>query len=160
MGGQKKYDGMTFLQRKFSAAYIEDPNAFMAAKKAGYKGSDATLRVTGARVLALPQVEKAIRERQEAAIRELDVDANYVLHKMKAAVEQYIGDPETVGHGLRALDMLAKHLGMYVEHKVVTGHVQVTRVEIIKNHGRPQVLEGDAKVLDDAEDPGDSVAVP
>ena len=160
MGGQKKYGGMTFLQQKFVPAYIETVNAFLAAKKAGYSGSDSTLRVTGARVLALPHVEKAIREWQGTAIRELDVDANWVIRKMKAAVEQYIGDPETAGHGIRALDMLAKHLGMFVDHKVISGRVEVTRVEIIKDHGHRQVLEGDVKVLDDVEDYDGDGALP
>jgi hypothetical protein len=49
---------------------------------------------------------------------------------------------------------------MFVDHKVISGRVEVTRVEIIKDHGHRQVLEGDVKVLDDVEDYDGDGALP
>jgi phage terminase small subunit len=56
-----KSRGLTARQRAFVEAYAG--NATDAARKAGYKGSDATLSVTGHYLLRNPKVREAIEKR-------------------------------------------------------------------------------------------------
>lgn len=59
-------------QQRFIDAYCG--NATDAARKAGYKGNDVTLRAVGRENLAKPYIHKAIREREEARREPLIAD--------------------------------------------------------------------------------------
>ena len=72
-----------------------------------------------------------------------------VLHRLRNAVEQYIDTPEYAQHGLRALEDIAKYLGMFVEKREVVGEVKLSRVEIVKDYGDDSVIDGVARVVED-----------
>ena len=57
---------MTPRQKKFVELYLG--NATEAARRAGYKGSDATLAQTGAQLLRKPEIRSAIDARTQASL--------------------------------------------------------------------------------------------
>lgn len=59
---EKNVRRLTGKQRKFANFYPEECNGFKSAKKAGYKGSDATLRSIGSENLTKPNILAAIKE--------------------------------------------------------------------------------------------------
>lgn len=68
----RKPRGLTERQRRFVEAYSERANATLAARAAGYTGSDETLAVTGSQLLRNPKVAKVLdaiaRKRTAASI--------------------------------------------------------------------------------------------
>jgi phage terminase small subunit len=65
-------------QKLFVEAYLVNPNATEAARKAGYKGNDVTLASVGAENLRKPQIAERLQERVEAEI----MSANEVLTEL------------------------------------------------------------------------------
>ncbi len=104
---------LTTKQRLFVEAYLANPNATQAARKAGYKGNDKTLSVVGAENLAKPCIAKLLNERVEEAI----ITADEILRDVKAIAKT----SERDGDRLKAYEMLGKHLAMWVD-KTQTEH--------------------------------------
>lgn len=69
----------------FVNEYCLDRNATRAARAAGYAAGSA--HVTGCRLLRVPKVAEAIREREEAAARRLELDRQAVLQRLEEAAE-------------------------------------------------------------------------
>lgn len=104
---------LTTKQRLFVEAYLANPNATQAARRAGYKGNDKTLSVVGAENLAKPCIAKLLNERVEEAI----ITADEILRDVKAIAKT----SERDGDRLKAYEMLGKHLAMWVD-KTQTEH--------------------------------------
>src|SRR5688572_2040782 len=60
---------LTERQKRFVRAYRETGNATESARRAGYNGNDATLRVTASRLLANANVSSALKKAEEKAER-------------------------------------------------------------------------------------------
>lgn len=60
-------ENLTTKQRLFVEAYLANPNATEAARRAGYKGNDKTLSVVGAENLAKPCIAEKLKVRVEEA---------------------------------------------------------------------------------------------
>lgn len=81
---------LTNKQKAFVEQYLQDFNATKAAQRAGYGGDDATLAVTGHRVLRKAKVAERISQR----LREAAMSADEVLSRLaeigRAEYSQYI----------------------------------------------------------------------
>lgn len=120
-------------QQRFVSEFVIDLNATRAATRAGY--SPRTANEQGARLLAKASVAAAVKERQENINAALGVDAAYVIRGLKNNAEraaqaqpvltkdgeptgEYRYDGATVN---RSLELLGKHLGMFVDRSEITG---------------------------------------
>jgi len=54
------FENLTAKQKAFVIAYLQHFNAYRAAKEAGYRGNDKTLRVVGSENLAKPYIRRVI----------------------------------------------------------------------------------------------------
>ena len=136
-------------QERFVQEFLVCLNSAEAARRAGYSGDAHALAVTGSRNLQIPKIATIVRKKQDEFAAGLDLNVQYVLHRLKGAVDQYIDIPEHAQHGLRALEDIAKYLGMFVEKREIVGEVKLSRVEIVKDYGDTQVIDGIAKVVED-----------
>ena len=135
---KKVGEEMTPKQERFVEEYLVDLNATQAAIRAGY--SEQTARVIGHENLTKPDIQQAIQERQakrsarveltqDEVVRDLrelrdicmgrkpvritEVVKNAQLGEVTAReVEVYALEPTGAG---KALDLLGKHLGMFVD---------------------------------------------
>jgi phage terminase small subunit len=107
-------DKLTFRQESFVAEFLKDRNATQAAIRAGYAESSATS--LGLANLRNPLVNAKIKELTEANSTHAGVDAEFVLRELKRVAEQ-----EDVAQStkVRALELIAKHLGMLEERLTV-----------------------------------------
>jgi phage terminase small subunit len=139
---------MTEKQKRFVEAYIENPNAAEAARKAGY--SPKTADVIGRENLRKPTIAAALSESRQQLAERAQLSAEYVLDGLKEVAErclqrkpvmvydkeekEYVqaADPDT-GEGIwtfqamganKALELLGKHLGMFVDQ--LKGDVALT----------------------------------
>jgi phage terminase small subunit len=113
-------DNLTPRQRSFAIEYVKDFNAAAAARRAGYQGE--YMNRQGYELLTHPGVRAAVdlllRERSDS----IDVDANYVIRKLVHTLERSErSDNYNPTAVLRAAELLAKHLGMFVERTEITG---------------------------------------
>ena len=136
-------------QERFIQEFLVCLNSAEAARRSGYSGDDHAMAVVGSRNLHLPKIASLIRKKQDEFAAGVDLNARYVLHRLRNAVEQYIDTPEYAQHGLRALEDIAKYLGMFVEKREVVGEVKLSRVEIVKDYGDDSVIDGVARVVED-----------
>lgn len=110
---------LTLKQNLFVEAYVSsDGNLTEAARKAGYKGNN--LNKVASELKAKPHIKKAIDELTAKKIKELNVTKEYVLRKLVRTVEK-AEDDNNHGATLRGLELLAKHLGMFIERQEISG---------------------------------------
>jgi phage terminase small subunit len=97
-------------QLAFVEQYVLDHNAARAARAAGY--SAASAHVTGCRLLRVPKVAEAIREREEVAARRLELDRQKVIQRLQEAIElaKIKADPAAMIRGWVEID---KMCGLY-----------------------------------------------
>lgn len=122
---------MTEKQQRFVDAYLVDPNAKLAAKLAGYADPGRQ----GWQVLNYPEVKAALSARQGALRAKADLDAAWVLDRLKLISDRCIqGEPVLDSQGAqtgewkfepaaatRATELIGKHIGMFREKVEVTG---------------------------------------
>ena len=141
---------MNKRQARFVAEYLVDLNATAAARRAGYKGTDGSLRTIASRLLTKVDVQEAVakgmKEREErtqitkdSVLKRIDQVANRCMevervmvfdHEEKCMVPKtaQLEDGTTVGvfefdstGANRALELLGKHLGLFIERHEVKG---------------------------------------
>lgn len=79
--GEKMEGKLTPKQEAFVAAYLKTGNATQAAREAGYKGNENTLRSVGAENRAKPAVARAIEAAQAARSERLELEADFELRR-------------------------------------------------------------------------------
>ena len=79
----KKGEKLTLKQQAFVAEYLKCGNATEAARRAGYKGSDKTLKSIGTENLSKPVIQGTINAAKTKAMDEAIVDAAFVLNGLK-----------------------------------------------------------------------------
>lgn len=130
---------LTEKQRRFVEAYMgrAQGNATEAARLAGYKGSDKTLRVVGSENLTKPYVFAAIQDRVK------EDPLVYDRKGLMAWWSQMMSGAEKDADRLRASELLAKVQGLFV--KKIESTIQT-------KGGTPLALStNDDAPLDDAE---------
>lgn len=115
---QKLIDSLTDKQRQFCEEYMKDLNASKAVMRAGYNTKYPN-RV-GVQLLQNAKVKMAIDALLNQKKQNNDVTADYVLRKIIRIVEK-AEEADNHNASLRGLELIAKHLGMFVERKEISG---------------------------------------
>lgn len=109
-------------QQAFVREYLLDLNATRAAQRAGYKGSDKVLEVTGGRLLGHAGVAAQIAAAQAKRAEKLDLKADHVLRNIKRIADvdmrRSLADPR----GLRDPAHVLAHAGL-VEGQLLPLHL-------------------------------------
>ena len=117
---QAVLDNLTVRQRTFAYEYIKDFNATEAARRAGYTGNN--LNKIGYQQLTHPGVRTSIDFLLKNRSEKADVDVNYVINKWVRMIEKCEADESfNASAVLRATELLAKHLGMFIERTEISG---------------------------------------
>lgn len=113
-------DKLTTKQRLFVEAYLANPNATDAARKAGYRGSENALAVVGNKLLRNSKIAALMENRVQTAI----ITTNEILEGVKAIALN--GDKDS--DKLKAYELLGKHLAMWTDTTRVDGGL---RIEVV-----------------------------
>lgn len=106
---------LTTKQRLFVEAYLANPNATEAARRAGYAGNDATLAQVGAENLRKPYIAELVGQRVEQAA----MSADEVLQELATIAK---GDYSTYrGDKVKSLELIGKHHKLFTDKTEVTG---------------------------------------
>lgn len=133
---------LTHLQQRFVEEYLVDLNATKACERAGYKGkSRHSFECQGTSLLRNLEVSRAIQEAVEARKKRVEITQDDVLRDLIAVKERCMQATPVVnmkgnqvkdqdGNDLwtfdakganRALELIGKHLGMFVERRELSG---------------------------------------
>ena len=104
-------NGLTTKQKLFVEAYLAEPNATKAARKAGYKGDDNQLASVGSENLRKPKIAELLEQRVQTAV----ITADEVLH----GIREIALAGERQADRLRAYELLGKHLALFTEKQDV-----------------------------------------
>lgn len=109
---------LTEKQKAFVREYLVDLNATAAAKRAGY--SEKTAYSVGNENLTKPEISKAIQKAMQERQERTQVTQDMVVQEIsKVAFKDAADFAESelkYANKLKALEMLAKHLGLYTEN--------------------------------------------
>jgi hypothetical protein len=135
---------LTGKQEAFVSAYLgaSNYNATHAARLAGYRGNGNGLATVGAQNMRKLHVRREITRRQAALQEQSKVTPEYVLGKLLTLAESTERDSDQ----MRALELIGKHLGMFVDktvHQVGQFRIEVVRLE----DPRAPVTEGEPGVV-------------
>jgi phage terminase small subunit len=123
---------LTPKQGLFVMEYVVDLNGKQAAVRAGY--SARTAEVQASRLLSHVKVQAAIRKAQESLVERVELSQEWVIDRLKEIVERSMAsvpvlDAKGEKTGVysfqgtvanRALELLGKHMGMFVDRKEFT----------------------------------------
>ena len=146
--------GLTSKRKRFVEEYLVDLNATQAAIRTGY--SPKTADVQGCRLLTNARVQAAIVEAQDRRSERVEVDQDYVIlglkeNKERAMQQVAVVDKDGKETGEfayngavanRSLELLGKHIGMFVERHELTGKdgaPLITITEIVVEKPAPEV---------------------
>lgn len=111
------YEALTIRQRRFCEEYVLDFNGAAAAIRAGYSPAypdrQAHLLIKNPKISAY--IDHLTRSK-EAKI--MSINPEYVIQKVTEIIHK---EDARDGDKLRALELLARHLGMFIERTEVTG---------------------------------------
>jgi phage terminase small subunit len=109
---------MTKRQRRFVQEFAVDLNATQAAIRAGFSKNGASVQAS--RLLANASIAAEIAKVQEQIAEKAAIDAQWVLdklvenHNKVTRADKYEGAIAN-----RSLELIGKHLGMFVERSIV-----------------------------------------
>ena len=125
--------GLTGRQRRFIEEYVIDHNGAQAAIRAGYSKNGAN--VTGAQLLANPNISAAVTSLDAKITEKAGISAAWVLEKLQEnhdramqampvlkfdhATKEMVETGEYVYDGAvanRSLELIGKHLAMFTEN--------------------------------------------
>lgn len=123
---------LTLKQQAFIDAYMGESrgNATDAARRAGYKGSDAVLASVGAENLRKPQIEAAITKRRQALDGSRILTIEQIQEMMSAIAVSAVKPADQIS----ALKELAKMQGGYapIQHELTAQVSSTTKVDVSK----------------------------
>jgi hypothetical protein len=114
------------MQRKFVLNYMEHGSAASAARAAGY--SPKTAKEAGSQLLSTPNVIIAISYHQQRLLEKTDLTAGWVIARLRME-SLYTGPGSTQAARVRALELLAKHLGIITDKREVTANINSTHLQ-------------------------------
>lgn len=107
---------MTPRQLAFCREYVIDYSGINAAKRAGY--SQSTASQAAVNLMRYRGIRKLIDIYNSSTVRQATkIDPDYIIDKVVAIVNTADKD----GDKLRGLELLARHLGMFVDRTEITG---------------------------------------
>jgi phage terminase small subunit len=110
-------DNLTEFQRNFVIEYLKDLNGSRAVMAAGYNTNNAN-RIAY-QLLRNPRIRLTIELLQLERAKKTTVTKDYVLKKIMKIVEAV--EEENPQAALRGLELLGKHLALFVERQEITG---------------------------------------
>ncbi len=124
---RRQASGLTPRQARFVKEYLVDLNGTQAAIRAGY--SEHTANEQAARLLANVSVKAAVDAGAATQHAQLDLTAQKVLAELLGVGYAEVASTEVrVSDKLRALELLAKHLGLLTEQ---VDHKHSGRFELV-----------------------------
>jgi phage terminase small subunit len=118
-------------QERFVAEYLIDCNATDAAKRAGY--SERSAKQIGHELLLRPAIKAAVDAAQARRAEKAGITQEWVLDNLRSvATRCMVGGNDFNPTGAnRALELLGKHLGMFIERHGGPdgGPIQVQAIE-------------------------------
>lgn len=137
MGKNKK---LTDKQELFCLEYIKDLNATQAYLRSYGAKKETTARINASKLLTNTNIATRINELQCERAKEVKLDANWVLQRLKDISDRCVqaepvydkeGNPtgeykfDAAGAN-RSTELIAKHLGMFVEKVEHSGEITYT----------------------------------
>lgn len=111
-------------QQLFIEAYLANPNATEAAKRAGY--SEKTAYSQGQRLLKNVEVQKAVGKRVQTAAMTADEVLAELANIAKGHYSTYKGDK------VKSLELLGKHHKLFTDKVEANANVTVTQTRTIE----------------------------
>lgn len=99
---------LTDKQERFCQEYVVDLNSAAAARRAGY--SERSARITGHRLLTKDDIRRRISELQVGQSKRTQVDADFVVERLRAIADQWQKNPSAA---CRAIELLGRCLGVF-----------------------------------------------
>jgi hypothetical protein len=99
---------LTDKQEMFCREYVIDSNSAAAARRAGY--SEKTANRLGSRLLSNVDIQRRISELQDQRAKRTQVDADFVVERLRAIADQWQKNPSAA---TRALELLGRHLDIF-----------------------------------------------
>lgn len=124
---------LTAKQQRFIEEYLVRRNGTQAAIKAGY--SKKTAFVIATENLKKPYIAQAIKEKMDELSRKTDITAQRVLNRIAEISFKFEAQDRDA---LRGCELLAKHLGLFVEKKPDDVPLK-DRAELIKKQAQENV---------------------
>ena len=139
----KKVNGLVHKQRRFVWEYCKDHSPAQAAIRAGYKERNAPS--IACRLLQIPAVQAAIRERERQIVEAAMLDETIVLQGLLREA-QYTGDGSTHTARVSAWREVAKILGLEIRK---VEHTVTHRLDgrLAQARQRAQLIEAQAQAL-------------
>lgn len=116
--GGPRQKGLTSKQQRFVDEYLVDCNATQAAIRAGYSAKFANRE--GSRLLSNVDVQASIAEARQRLSESTELTQEWVLARLKAEALNY-DEGSTHSARVRSVELIGKHLGMFVENVNVRG---------------------------------------
>jgi phage terminase small subunit len=135
-----------YLKREhqiFIDAYVVHRNASAAARAAGYKSA----RNSGSRLLKVPEIKAEIDRRTQEHLAARQVDKQWVLDRIIEEIERAQASGTKSQTALKGLELLARHMGMFVERQEIT--LESSMLETLAE----RMAEGQARVLESKQRP-------
>lgn len=117
---------MTPRKKAFILEYLIDLNATQAAIRAGY--SEKTAQAKGCGLKKEPAIKKAIQKALDKRAERTQTDADWVVRRLVANDKLAIEEGE-IGHSNKALELIGKHHGAFVDRIDTTTSVNVTIIK-------------------------------
>lgn len=126
---------LTDRQARFCEEYLIDLNATQAAIRTGY--SEKTANEQGARLLANVSVQEKIAELKAERAKRTEMTQDSVIQELAAVARAEIKGVRAVDK-LKALELLGKHLGMFVERYEVNAAEIEKRIAEAREQGKKE----------------------
>lgn len=126
---------LTDKQARFCEEYLIDLNATQAAIRAGY--SEKTANEQGARLLANVSVQEKIAELKAERAKRTEITQDSVIQELAAVARAEVKGVRAVDK-LKALELLGKHLGMFVERYEVNAAEIEKRIAEAREQGKKE----------------------
>ena len=116
-------ENLTNKQKVFCQEYIVDNNGMRAAIVAGYSKKSA--RVIASENLTKLNVKNEIARLQKKNIEKIEVTVEEILTELKRIAFDLQDSEVNMREKLRAIEMLGKHLGMFVERREIEFNAKI-----------------------------------
>ena len=135
-------------QEQFCREYLKDFNATQAAIRAGY--SEKSARQQAADLLTKPNIFKFIESLREKYALKSEITIEDVLIELsKIAFNTADGDLLKNSDKLKALDLLGKYLGMFIEKNIAQQDIKIdVKVLLVNKISNNNYEQGEEKRLE------------
>ena len=126
---------LTDRQARFCEEYLIDLNATQAAIRAGY--SEKTAREQAAQNLSKLNIQEKIAELKAERSKRTEITQDSVIQELAAVARAEVKGVRVVDK-LKALELLGKHLGMFVERYEVNAAEIEKRIAEAREQGKKE----------------------